>query len=373
MKFIRSKITLATVLILVLCLCFLSVASLFSLVQAAPWTKYTGQVSLKDGVDNELFVVDAWVIKEGVTYKMWYTHSRTDMDIAGMAGNLTTIISSDLISDFVNLDLAGLLSGMADIADTPTKMNALWNFMIDTTTVIGYAESGDGIAWSVVNDEVLSGTDGQLESVGMPCVINDGGTYKMWFTHSVTSLDSTGLQTILGNLDDGNPTVVRDALIDLMDSTRSAIGYTSSVDEIAWNPPNLGVFSGGGGGLWDSVATPCVIEDSGTYKMWYTYAETDITVTDIEAILADIGNFGITDLMNILDNTSTAIGYTESIDETNWGAGTIAQAGSGSIWDSVSTPCVIYNGSSYEMWFTYAETDQTPSLWQGRCNDSVFQ
>jgi hypothetical protein len=83
----RNRVTLATVLILVLCLCFLSVASLFSLVQAAPWTKYTGEVTL----DGELFVVDAWVIKEGVTYKMWYTHSRTYMDIGAMAGAFKVI------------------------------------------------------------------------------------------------------------------------------------------------------------------------------------------------------------------------------------------------------------------------------------------
>lgn len=363
MNYSRNRVTLATVLILVLCLCVLPIASLFSLVQAAPWTKYTGEVTLKDGIDNELFVVDAWVIKEGSTYKMWYTHSRTDMDIAGMADNLTKIISSGLISDFVNLNLAGLLSGMADIADDTDKMDALWNFMIGTTTVIGYAESNDGIVWSVVDDEVLAGASGQLESVGMPCVINDGGIYKMWFTHSVTSLDYTGLQTILHNLGNTDPAVVRNALIDLMNSTTSAIGYTSSVgdDETNWNHPDYGVFGGSGDGLWDSVATPCVIKD-GTYKMWYTYAETDITTTDIDNILASIGSFDVTDLMFILDNTSTVIGYAESADGfTGWNIvkPEVLAGISGGVWDSVATPCVIYNGSNYEMWFTYTETDLT--------------
>ena len=292
---------------------------------------------------------------------MWYTHSRTDMDIGAMAGNLTTIISSGLISDFVNLDLTGLLSGMANIADTPVKMNALWDFMTGTTTVIGYAESSDGIDWDVVDDEVLAGAGGTLESVGMPCVINDSGIYKMWFTHSVTSLDKTGLQTILGDLDDGDPDVIRDALIDLANSSRSAIGYTSSVDETSWNIPNLEVYDGDGGGLWNSVSTPSVINDSGTYKMWYTYTETDISVTDIENILSDIGNFGVADIMNILDKTNATIGYTTSANGTTWPVGhtEVLTGISGGVWDSVATPCVINNGSNYEMWFTYTETDLT--------------
>ena len=346
----KNKVTLATVLILALCLCVLPIASLFSPVQAV-------QVTL----NGEKFVVDAWVIKEGVTYKMWYTHSRTNMDIGQMAGNLTTIISSGLINDFVNLNLAGLLSGMAAIADDPDRMDALWSFMTGTTTVIGYAESSDGTDWNVVNDEVLAGASGTLESVGMPCVINDGGTYKMWFTHSVTSLGKTGLQTILHDLGDGDTDVVRDAMLALMDSTRSAIGYATSTDvEETWENIQTGVFNGSGGGSWESVATPCVIKDDvNDYKMWYTYAETGITATDIDDIL--ISNLVLSDIMDILDYSKTTIGYTTSTDGTTWTAGhTEVLAGSGGgVWDSVSTPCVINNGSSYEMWFTYTETDLT--------------
>ncbi len=350
----------------------LLLTSLFPLVYAAvPWTKYTGEVSLRDGIADELFVVDAWVLKDGSTYKMWYTHSRTDLGMEGIIDSLTTILSSELLSDFLNLDLAGLLGSMADIADTPAKMDALWNFMVGTTTVIGYATSSDGIDWNVVNDEVLAGASDTLESVGMPCVINDGGTYKMWFTHSETGLNKTGLQTILGNLDDGNPALVRDALIDLMDSTRSAIGYTTSADGgETWGNIQTGIFNGDGGGIWDSVATPCVINDGGIFKMWFTYAETDITATDIDDILDDITGFGVSELINILDNTNSVIGYTESADGiTNWSSTSVALAGGGGVWDSVATPCVIYNGSGYEMWFTNFTTDLTPSSIQALFNE----
>jgi hypothetical protein len=366
----RNRVARVVVTILVLLLVVLPLASLALLVQAAvPWTKYLGSLSLLNGVSDEPYVMDAWVIKDGATYKMWYTHSRTDMDIATMAGDLTTIISSPLISALANLDLAGLLGGMADIGDTQEKMDALWDFMIGTTTVVGYAESTDGVDWNVVNDEVLAGASDTLESVGFPCVINDGGTYKMWFTHSVTSLDKGGLQSILQDLDDPDLNVVRDALIDLMDSISTAIGYATSTDGIDWGIPQYNVFSGTGSGIWDSVATPCVINDSGTYKMWYTYADTSLTASDIDNILASMGYFTIDDLMGILDNTRTVIGYTESADGINWGSTSVVLAGSGGIWDSVAFPCVIKNGSTYEMFYGNATTDLTPASIEALINE----
>ncbi|UCG55098.1 MAG: hypothetical protein JSV32_02455, partial [Dehalococcoidia bacterium] len=123
----KSKTKLVILIIITFILCVFPVASFLTPVQAV-------QVTL----DGEPFVVDAWVIKDGGTYKMWYTHSRTDMGISDLANSLTTIISTDLISDFVNLDLQNLFIGLADIANT-SKMVDLWNFMTGTTNVIGYA------------------------------------------------------------------------------------------------------------------------------------------------------------------------------------------------------------------------------------------
>ena len=39
---------------------------------ATTWTKYSGEVTL----GSERYVVDASVIKDGSTYKMWYTRAR---------------------------------------------------------------------------------------------------------------------------------------------------------------------------------------------------------------------------------------------------------------------------------------------------------
>ncbi|MFH1662996.1 MAG: hypothetical protein ABH934_03670 [Chloroflexota bacterium] len=360
MKFIRNKVTLATVLILVLSLCFLSVASLFSLVQATPWTKYTGEVTLKDGVDNELFVVDAWVIKDGSTYKMWYTHSKTDMAIEEMAGNLTTLISSDIISDLLNLDLDQLLDDLSLIdADT------LWNFLNDTSTVIGYATSDDGKVWTRVDPEVLS-SDAGLKNVGMPCVIKNGDTdYEMWFTHSETELTQSEVENILSGLGSSDNDARKSAILAILDANSTSIGHATSSDGEDWGTPQFGIFNGEGSGLWDSVADPCVVNDSGTYKMWYTYAETDIIITEIDNILTNIGDFGVSDILNILDKTHTSIKYTTSADGTTWTDPTTeVLAGNGGMWDSVAAPCVINNGSGYEMWYTNLTTNLISSSFQ---------
>ena len=93
----------------------LLLTSLFPLVYAAVlWTKDPGELSLKEGVIDELFVIDSWVVKNSDTdYEMWYTHSRADMAISELAGNITAILSDDLISALIDMDLAGLLAEMA--------------------------------------------------------------------------------------------------------------------------------------------------------------------------------------------------------------------------------------------------------------------
>ena len=69
---------------------------------AVTWTKYTGAVTL----DNERFVADAWVIKDGSTYKMWYTHGSTDLSVLEIVNTLTTDLNlTNLKNDIKNLAL----------------------------------------------------------------------------------------------------------------------------------------------------------------------------------------------------------------------------------------------------------------------------
>ncbi len=354
----RSKLSTVAALILVPCLCLLSVVSLFSLVQAVPLTQHPGDITLRQGIIDELFVTDAWIIKDGETYKMWYTHSRSDMEINEMATTLTSILTGEMVDSLVGLDLEGLLAELAAIGDNASgEMDDLWDALLATTIIIGYAESTDGIDWDVQNDNVLEGNPSEWENVGMPCIIKDGSTYKMWLTHSETTLDKAGLQAILQDLDNADMGVVRDAIIALANSTSSGISYTTSADGQSWAAPAM-VLGGGGASIWESIATPCVIEDNGTYKMWFTSAETSLNSGDIDAILADLANFDIDDLTNILDSTGSVISYTTSADGTSWAAPSAVMGSGGGVWNSVATPCVIKNSDTdYEMWYTNITTD----------------
>gem|GEM_PF-1313359 len=105
------------------------------------WAKYDGPETLYSVLDTTAGRFDSgdvlypWVIKDGSTYKMWYT-----------AGD-----------------------GSRDC--------------------IGYATSPDGINWTRVDGpgykgSVIDGIQGTCDysTVSQPCVIKDGETYKMWYT-----------------------------------------------------------------------------------------------------------------------------------------------------------------------------------------------
>ncbi|MFC1875286.1 hypothetical protein ACFLY3_03985 [Chloroflexota bacterium] len=349
---VRTIAILSTISVAILLL-----ASLFPLVYAAvPWTKNPGELSL----DNELFVVDSWVVKNSDTdYEMWYTHSRADMGISELAGNIKNILSDDLISALISLDLAGLLAEIAAIDATN-----LWNFMTATTTVIGYATSTDGMNWNVVDDEVLAGTAGEWENFGAPCVIkNDVDDYEMWFTHSAdTSLTADNIDDILLDLGSTDPAVVRDAIIALMNSTSSAIGYATSPDGTTWTIGDTDIVDAGGG-IWDIVAAPSVIKNaSDDYEMWYTYTDTSLTTDDLDTILHpdNIGDFDTDNLWNILDSIDSVIGHAISTDGASWTIDNPSVISNGSgLWNGVATPCVIKNGSVYEIWYSSFTTDLT--------------
>jgi hypothetical protein len=299
---------------------------------------------------------------------MWYTHSRAATDISQLADVMASILPTSIVQHLIALDLQNLLADLAYIGEAPAKIDDLWDALLATTTIIGYAQSADGIDWDVIEDNVLSGDAGEWENVGTPCVIKEGGTYKMWFTHTDSSLDKATLAGYLADLDETETETVRGAIIALANSTCTDIGYAESTDGMDWGTPQFNIFGVDGGSLWQSVADPYVINDGGSYQMCYTYAQTDLVAEDLDDMLADIENFGTEDLLYILDNTSSAIGYTESADGiSGWSAPDTALSGSNGIWDSVAAPCVIYNGSSYEMWYTSFTTDFT----QATFNDFI--
>ncbi len=356
MKFIRSKVKLATVLILASSICFFSMASLFSLVQAAPWINYTGEVTL----EFEKFVLDSWVVKNSDTdYEMWYTHNKSDMDIDAMMDSLASIISKDIITNMVNLDFDELLNNISNIDTTN-----LWDFLYSFRTVIGYATSADGKVWTVVNDEVLAGDTNELENIGTPCVIkNSANDYEMWFTHSVTDLTQLELENILTGL--GGDTMARKtAILAFLNEKSNAIGYTTSTNGINWDTPDYteGILTGNGSGIYDRVVSPCVIKnDINDYEMWFTYNQISLSDTELDTILGEIAIDAFTDddLWALLDDIQGTIGYAASTNGVDWGTPDYSTFSLGTgLWNSVATPSVVKNSDTdYEMWYTNLTTD----------------
>ena len=358
MKRGKKLIGLVVAVILGLSLILVPMVSRVSPAQAAvTWTKYSGEVTM----DSELYVVDAWVIKESSTsYKMWYTHAKKNLTISEIINGITALNLDALIGDIANLDLAQFLNHLSDLA---ADVSAVEDLLDGISTVIGYATSTDGKIWTKVNSEVLAGSGGAWESVGAPCVIKESDTsYKMWYTRIKTDLTQASLQAILNNIASTNTTTRKNGILDLLDSTSTVIGYATWDGVSAnWAVQDSEVLPGSSSSVWESVADPCVIKNSDTdYEMWYTRPTTNLTQTDLDTILADIGNFGIDDLLDILDGTSSVIGYATSNNGWDWAVqdSQVLPVGSGiGAWNSVANPSVVKTGSSYEMWYTNVKTN----------------
>jgi len=279
-------------------------------VEPGIWTKYASNPVLETGTGWEADAVDmCCVIKDGDTYKMWYGGS-----------------------------------------------NGQWR--------IGYATSGDGIAWTKYGgNPVLSYAGSQWESthVWKPYVIKDGDTYKMWYTGKgvttyiyqsigyATSGDGIAWTKNAGNPIVGDPThhntfrgcVVKDGPTDykMIYKDWDNILYKISSDGITWtdDTPDPGViFDLGSGGEWDDniISDWQFINDNGVYRMVYT------------------GH----------DGSTYRIGYATSGDCITWTkseSNPILDIGSG--WENAGIyhPYFIKDGTTYKMWYSgWGSVDQ---------------
>ena len=143
--------------------------------------------------------------------------------------------------------------------------------------------------------------------VGSPSVIDDGGTFKMWYC----GIDASSMYRI---------------------------GYATSPDGYAWTKNGTAAVLGPGStGNFDDAGAwyPCVIKEGLTYKMWYT------------------GMHG---------SYQSGIGYATSSDGINWTKyASTAVLGLGSGWDAsqVGNASVTKVGSTYHMYYTgYSGNDR---------------
>jgi len=362
MKWDKKLVAVVVAIIFGLSFVLVPLASQVSPAQAAvTWVKSSTPVTL----GSQKYVADAWVITDGTTYEMWYTHGKKDLSLTEIIDVVRTLNLGNLIDDVVNLDRTQFLNHLSDLVG---DVDAILGILDGTSAVIGYATSPDGRAWAIETSEVvgLAGGSAAWDSVGAPCVVKNSVTdYEMWYTRIETDLTPTDLEDTLTDM--GGTTAVRKAAsLYLLNSTSTVIGYATSADGETWAVQDSEVLPLSSNNVWDSVGTPCVVKNDATdYEMWYTRPEADLTQADLDTVLADIANFGIADLLDLLDGTSTVIGYATSTDGEVWAVQDSQVLPVGSTigaWDSVADPSVIKTGATtYEMWYTNGNTDLAPA------------
>jgi predicted GH43/DUF377 family glycosyl hydrolase len=190
-------------------------------------------------------------LKEGATYKMWYTGSDGSnpfqVGLATSANGTTWIkdtANNPVLSPSQTWEAAGIIAGDV-ISDS--GVYKMWYTGLDNSGVfrVGYATSPDGVAWTKhTGNPVLDvGTAGSWEDedVVRPTIIKEGSTYHMWYRG--------------------------------YDGVTSRIGHATSPDGLTWtrdaaNP----VLDVGLPGAWDwlHVYAPSVVTYNGVYLLWYS-------------------------------------------------------------------------------------------------------
>ena len=337
MKLSKKLITLLIAVIFGLVLILIPVTSQVLPAQAAiTWTKYSFNPVLEEGSTGEWDeggVGAACVIRDGSTYKMWYTglHVSPWPEIGYATSNDGTswtkyganpVLTKGDPGDWDD-EGVGSCSVIWDADDSLYKM--WYTGTPDSTSsaipAIGYATSNDGISWvKPGSNPVLQGDAGEWDEAGVlsPCVIKEGpGSYKMWY--SGRAVDSS-----IGSLQ---------------------IGYATSTDGISWTKSGSNpVLTKGTDPSWDSrgVGVGSVVKISGNYKMWFTgykgYGEAEIEV---------------------------AIGYASSSDGISWtksGSNPVLTKGTGWEVNGVGAPWVTYSSRTYRMWYSGLDTNFDPTL-----------
>lgn len=241
------------------------------------------------------------VIKDGDTYKMWYT---------GWGSNYRIIYCTS--TDGINwsnyqmvVDIGeegtydtGHVQKASVIKDGDTYK--MWYSGQDSgsTFRILYCTSTNGIEWTNYQMVVDIGDEGTYDTshAQTPTVIKDGSTYKMWYSGSnlsnyriiyCTSNDGitwSNHQMVLDKASEGTydikhsfqPSVVKDGSIYKMwysgnNYTNYRIIYCKSSDGITWTDFELSVDLGDEGTYdTNNVYMSTVIKDGASYKMWYS-------------------------------------------------------------------------------------------------------
>jgi hypothetical protein len=325
-----------------LALCLVA-AGVLPILAAGTFNRHIDELDL----DGQRLVSDAWVINDEGTYRMWFTHLRTGVTPSQLVGLVSGLDLDAIFTALQSRDIEALLQHLSGL-DPQT----VYNLFKDSASVIGYATSSDGLTWSTVSNEVLAAAH-ELQMVAAPCVIKVGATYHMWYTRAVVDFTLGELSALLEDLM-GTVEERLDAVIALAESVTTVIDHTTSADGITWATPSQGVVTGAGVFLGDSAGAPNVIWDGTAYQMWFSNLSTGLTDTIIEDMLDNISSLGAADLWQLQAGITASIGHATSTDGVTWTGldRAVFTTGSGML-NSVITPCVLYDGADYEMWYSY--------------------
>lgn len=342
-----------------------------SLEAATNWTK--SDVTIQ----NEKYIIDSYVIKDDTTYKMWYTHLLTDLSIDQLYNAVKELNIYDLLDKLLAYDFDGFFNGLSGL--TPDDLSNVKDIFDGIGTTVGYATSNDGKSWAIQDSNVFSGySDSIWTSIGFPSIIKvDTDDYRMWYTRLETTLTQPQLENVF--IDLGSPTLSdrKAAIESILNSTRTVIGYATSTDGYSdWVEQNPTAFANTGGVyLLDSVYAPSVIKDDSVYKLWYSRIETGLNSTNLDSLLTDIqsGTVDMSNLMSILSDASSVIGYAISSDDGQTFVDENNKVLPGSsipdpaLWQGVADPYVVKTSSGYEMWYM----NGTTNLVQGTLLDAI--
>lgn len=290
--------------------------------------------------NDYIAISDCWVIKEGTTYKMWYTcgglNYPTDTLLRSRlcyaesadgivwdkyAGNPILDVSYTGNWDSLGVETATVIIDSAAPVNERYKMWYAGQTFNEYRYEIGYAFSPDGLNWTKHPNPVLAvGSSSEWDNGFLegPSVIKDGNTYKMWYCGYDVVVDGSGT--------DG----------------KANIGYATSVDGINWVKHSTNPILTTAINTWESVYVqdPHVIKQNGMYYMWY-------------------GGHNV-------DTYGQKVGYAWSSDGISWtksNANPVLTNGIAGSWDAntASFPSVLNDNGIYKMWYTGKDVDPTPS------------
>ena len=189
---------------------------------------------------------------------------------------------------------------------------------------IGYATSTDGMKWVENTQPVMTaaGTDWEGNYISVGSVIWTGSEFMMWY------------RGVGGRAGSGQAS--------------GGVGLATSPDGVTWtkyfaNPVMIPT-------VVDSafISNPYVIQVGSSYKMWYACSSSS----------------GL---------STTAICYAASTDGINWVKQSSAVLVGSLPWEvgDLYSPSVIYNGTTYEMWYTGDNQTGSSQIGYATSNDGI--